>query len=211
MKKVAFLSLGCKTNQYELQALKEIFEGKGYKIVKFGDEADAYIINTCTVTQESARKSRQMIRRANRKDAIVAIMGCYSQLEAKAIENIDSNIILAGTRNRKEIVKKVEEALGSLSSDIIVDDGDYEELQISNFAEQKRAYLKIEDGCDNFCSYCIIPYARGGIIKSRNLQNIVDEANRLANAGYREIVITGINICKYQDGKNSLIDVIEKT
>jgi len=217
MKKVAFYTLGCKVNQYETEAISELFEKAGYEVVDFGDVADVYIINTCTVTGESARKSRQMIRRAKaiNKDSIVVVAGCYAQTEAEEVAGIPGVNLVIGTKDRSRIVEYVQEIIDGGESinavDNIMRERQFEELKIGNFKEHTRAFVKIQEGCNQFCSYCIIPYARGPV-RSRNPEDIVDEVLRIAENGFKEIVITGIHIASYGNdlGNISLLDIISK-
>lgn len=210
------ITLGCKVNQYESEAVEEIFKSRGYK--KKQDGADIYVINTCTVTNMSDRKSRQMISRARRDnpEAVIAVMGCYSQVkpdEVLAIEGVD---IVLGSRNKEEVVDLCEDVLqnkGAIDRVLSLSESkSIEELEISNQEDMTRAYMKIQDGCNMYCSYCLIPYARGNIV-SRDMASIKEEAIRLAKNGYKEIVLTGIHVASYgKDLKNgtSLIDVIEE-
>lgn len=213
--KVKFITLGCKTNFYESQALAEMFRQRGYTIVKSG-KADVCIINTCAVTSMGAQKSRQQIRRA-RKDnpsSIIAVMGCYSQTDPKALQNSDDIDIILGTSGRSRIVDLVEEALEGKKQFIhtdIMKERHFEELCLTSDQSRVRATVKIEDGCSNFCTYCIIPYARGPV-RSRDIQKIVEEVTLLSNHGYAEIVLTGIHIGSYGkdlEGNLGLIDVVE--
>lgn len=209
------ITLGCKVNQYESEAVEELFIQKGHKKAK--ENADIYVINTCTVTNMSDRKSRQMISKA-RKDnpeAIIAVMGCYSQVKPEEVAKIEGVDIVLGSRNKENVVELCEEILenkGSLDKIIAPSESKtFEELQISNQSEMTRAYIKIQDGCNMYCSYCLIPYARGNIV-SREIPDIVSESQRLADNGFKEIVLTGIHVASY--GKDfyqdiSLIDVIE--
>lgn len=210
------ITLGCKVNQYESEAVEEIFKFRGYK--KKQDGADIYVINTCTVTNMSDRKSRQMISRARRDnpEAVIAVMGCYSQVkpdEVLAIEGVD---IVLGSRNKEEVVDLCEDVLQNKTAiDRVIslsESKSIEELEISNQEDMTRAYMKIQDGCNMYCSYCLIPYARGNIV-SRDMESIKEEAIRLAKNGYKEIVLTGIHVASYgKDLKNGkrLIDVIEE-
>lgn len=215
MKKVSFLTLGCKVNQYETEAMMELFEEKGYKVTNTEENADIFIINTCTVTNLSARKSRQYISRARHinPQAIIAVVGCYSQTSPEEVENLDGVDIVIGTDNKKDIVKICEEVYSSNKKINTVKDDvskDFEELSINNQEGMTRAYIKIQDGCNQFCSYCIIPFARGRI-RSRSLDSIYREANRLGDAGYKEIVLTGIHVASYgldMDENIGLIDAI---
>lgn len=214
--KVKFITLGCKTNLYESDAMAELFKKAGYDIVTGNGTADIYVINTCTVTAVGAQKSRRHIRRAKRENpnAIVAVTGCLVQTEAEKIRRETGADVLIGNNHRKEIVSIVEKAANNISADIIDDIlkvREFEELGIVHTQNRVRANLKIEDGCDNFCTYCIIPYARGPV-RSRKLSNIIAEAKALGKNGYGELVLTGIHIDSYgkdlKDG-SSLADVIE--
>ena len=209
------ITLGCKVNQYESEAVEELFIQKGHKKAK--ENADIYVINTCTVTNMSDRKSRQMISKA-RKDnpqAIIAVMGCYSQVKPEEVAKIEGVDIVLGSRNKENVVELCEEILenkGALDKIIAPSESKtFEELQISNQSEMTRAYIKIQDGCNMYCSYCLIPYARGNIV-SREIPDIVSESQRLADNGFKEIVLTGIHVASYGkdfDEDISLIDVIE--
>jgi len=217
MKKVAFYTLGCKVNQYETDSLAGLFEQKGYKIVDFDEKADVYVINTCSVTNEGAKKSRKAIRRAIKKnpEAVVAVVGCYAQTETERIKKIPGVDVIIGTTNRKDIVDLVEKARNAEKPITVVRDimnvDEYEKISPIGRTEKTRAFLKIQEGCSEFCSYCIIPYARGPV-RSRDLKDIVLETQRLAREGFKEIVLTGINLVMYgRDlGNTSLVDVIEK-
>lgn len=214
--KVKFITLGCKTNYYETQAMSELFKQKDYTIAEKKDLADIYVINTCTVTGTAAQKSRQHIRKARKENphAIIAVVGCYAQTEPQAVSKIEGVDIIVGTNGKKNIVKYVEKALkGSktLSLTDMTKFREYEDFCITSEQSRIRATVKIQDGCDNFCTYCIIPYARGRV-RSRNLENTLSEVNTLAKAGYPEIVLTGIHLDSYGkdfDYKITLADVIE--
>lgn len=212
---VKFITLGCKTNFYESEAMAELFLNRGYELAEDGS-ADIYVINTCSVTGTGAQKSRQHIRRARHENpaAIVAVCGCYSQTEPEAAAAIAEADVIIGTANRRSIVDLVERAQ---KGERVVEVSDisktceFEELPSAERRSRTRAVVKIQDGCDNFCTYCIIPYARGRV-RSRKIENIADEARSLAESGYREIVLTGIHIGSYGKdfgGEPSLIDVIE--
>ena len=209
------ITLGCKVNQYESEAVEELFLQKGYE--KAQTNADIYVINTCTVTNMSDRKSRQMISKARRDnpDAIVAVMGCYSQVKPEEVAEIEGVDIVLGSRNKENVVDLCEDILQNKDAiDKIIAPSEsktYEELEISNQTEMTRAYIKIQDGCNMYCSYCLIPYARGNIV-SRDIDSIVEETKRLADNGFKEIVLTGIHVASYGkdfDSDISLIDVIE--
>ena len=209
------ITLGCKVNQYESEAVEELFLQKGYQ--KQARDADIYVINTCTVTNMSDRKSRQMISRARRDnpDAVIAVMGCYSQVKPEEVAAIDGVDIVLGSRNKESVVDLCEDIMQNKSvRDKIIAPSEtksFEELQISNQTEMTRAYLKIQDGCNMYCSYCLIPYARGNIV-SRDIKSIVEETKRLAENGFKEIVLTGIHVSSFGkdfDEDSSLIDAIE--
>ena len=207
------ITLGCKVNQYESEAVEELFLKKGYS--KKVNNADIYVINTCTVTNMSDRKSRQMISRARRDnpDAVVAVMGCYSQVKPEEVAAIEGVDIVLGSRNKENVVELCQDILENKNvSDKIIAPSEtksFEELQISNQSEMTRAYIKVQDGCNMYCSYCLIPYARGNIV-SRSIDSIVDESKRLADNGFKEIVLTGIHVSSFGkdfDDGSSLIDV----
>lgn len=212
----AFLTLGCKVNTYETEAVEELLKSHGYKIGNFEEYADIYIINTCTVTAMSDKKSRQMIRRTRKlnPDAIVVVMGCYSQKSPKEILQIEEVNLVLGTSNRKAILKEIEN-ISSTDKKIVVEDimkiRDFEELEINEVRDRARALVKIQDGCDRFCSYCIIPYTRGPV-RSRHIESIIEEVKRIVSNGYKEIVLTGIHVASYGKdlGEIKLIDVIEE-
>lgn len=217
MKKVASHALGCKVNQYESEAIAELFAEKGYETVGIDDWADIYIINTCTVTNFGDKKSRQLIRKVKRQNpkAIVAAIGCYAQTAPDDIKKIDGVNLIIGTKGRSDIVELVE----SYSPDMgvlctvgeIAKERVFERLSINKLTDRTRAYLKIQDGCSQFCSYCIIPYARGPI-RSRDPEDIADEVKTLAANGFKEIILTGIHVASYgKDLKGtSLLDVIKQ-
>lgn len=217
MKKVKFSTLGCKVNQYETEAMAELFVKNGYEIIE-DYNCDVFVLNTCTVTNLSDRKSRQQISkiRSENSDAIIAVVGCYSQVSPDEIENIEGVNVILGTKYRKEIVELCELAKSSNKIinkvENIGKNREFEELTINTEHSMTRAYIKIQEGCSQFCSYCIIPYARGPI-RSRNIRDIVLEAKRLADNGFKEIVLTGIHVASYgKDLENDdigLIDVIE--
>ena len=209
------ITLGCKVNQYESEAVEEIFKARGFE--RKENNADVYVINTCTVTNMSDRKSRQMISRARKDnpDAIIAVMGCYSQVKPEDVAKIEGVDIILGSRNKEEVVDLCEDMLQNKEAiDQVIsvsEEKTFEDLEISNQTEMTRAYMKIQDGCNMYCSYCLIPYARGNVV-SRPMDSIVKEAERLAKNDFKEIVLTGIHVASYdkdfKDG-TSLIDVIE--
>lgn len=217
MKKAALHNLGCKVNSYETEAMTQLLQGAGYEIVPFQEKADVYIINTCSVTNMADRKSRQMLHKAkkNNPDAVVVATGCYVQTATKkAVEDLAIDLII-GNNRKKEVVEILDEYFKNNGNEIkdeyVIDinhTDEYEDLEISTVTEHTRAHLKIQDGCNNFCSYCIIPYARGRI-RSRTIESIKSEIERLSKAGFKEIVLTGINLSCYDDKGRKLIDVIE--
>jgi threonylcarbamoyladenosine tRNA methylthiotransferase MtaB len=218
MPKVAFYTLGCKVNQYESAAMAELFLKKGYEVISFDEKADVYVINTCDVTSESGRKSRQMIRKAVRKnpDAAIAVTGCYSQLQPRQVANIPGVDVVIGTTDRKSIVDLVEKSIDEKKQVVEVKDimqqRNFEEIAFKGHRQKTRAFLKIQEGCNMFCAYCIIPYARGPI-RSRSIESIIDEAQSLARDGFQEIVLTGIHLGLYGadiGNEKKLIDVITK-
>ena len=211
--KIFFLTLGCKVNQYETEAMQKLFEAAGYEIVTDISEASVVVVNTCTVTAVSSQKSRQMIRRAAKENCIVAVVGCYAQSEPEEIAKLDGVDVIIGTKDRVRIVELVEAAIAKREKIFQVGSvekiNEFEELPHS--PHRTRAFLKIEDGCNNFCSYCIIPYVRGRV-RSRRLESIRAECLALKAAGYKEIVLTGIHIGAYGrdlSGKINLVDAIK--
>ena len=219
-KKAALHNLGCKVNAYETEAMQELLEQAGYEIVPFQEKADVYIINTCTVTNMADRKSRQMLHRARKMnpEAVVAACGCYVQ--EKPDEAADCVDIVIGNNRKKEIVRILEEYENSRDGEKkrpgeplkdLVDIGhtkEYEELSLSRTAEHTRAYIKVQDGCNQFCSYCIIPYARGRV-RSRSKDHVLEEVQALAVAGYQEVVLTGIHLSSYGiDNGEDLLSLI---
>ena len=242
MKKVAFYTLGCKVNQYETNAMIEKFINKKYEIVDFEDIADIYIVNTCTVTNVSDRKSRQIIRRAKQinPDSLLVVTGCYAQVGAKELEQIKEIDLIVGNSEKKNIIEIVENYMGDKSqcnpqnnvgancirpqtnntipeNRINVTDintqKEFVDLGTTTYTEKTRAVIKVQDGCNNFCSYCIIPYAKGRV-RSRKLENVIDEIEAIAKKGIQEVVITGIHVASYgidfEDSNIRLIDLLEK-
>lgn len=213
--KIAIYTLGCKVNQYETQAMETILRQRGHELVDFHEEADAYIINTCTVTAVSDTKSRQMIHRARREnpDAVVAVCGCYAQTSPEDIEAMEVDLIY-GTGDRMQFLDELEcivHGKQSIHIDAVMRRRNFEFLPAGGLDGRTRCMLKIEDGCVNFCTYCAIPYARGPV-RSISLEQAVSETVRLAEEGYQELVITGIEISSWgHDLKNglSLIDLTE--
>ena len=219
MKKVVeFITLGCKVNQYETNAMAQKFINQGYKVVQFDEYADIYIVNTCTVTNVADRKSRQMLRRAKEinSNSILVACGCYAQVakdELKKIEEID---LILGNNEKNDIVQVIESHIKEKGIEEYVSDvmykTDYVELGTTTYTEKTRAVIKVQDGCDRFCSYCLIPFARGHI-RSRKIENVIEEIKKIVADGINEVVITGIHIASYgRDFKNGigLIDLLEE-
>lgn len=214
--KVAFHTLGCKVNAYETQAILEQFQENGFTIVDFQDAADVYIVNTCSVTAEAARKSRQMLHRCKKrsKGAIVVAAGCYAQEVREELLKDQTVDMIVGNNEKNKLLEAVRALLSQkndLPDKILYEDLThctvYEEQSISNQGDHVRAYVKIQDGCDRFCSYCIIPYLRGRS-RSRSREEIHNEVQTLAQNGYKEIVLTGIDVSDYKDGETLLADIV---
>ena len=202
MKKAALHNLGCKVNAYETEAMQHLLEEAGYEIVPFTQKADVYVINTCSVTNMADRKSRQMLHKAkkNNPDSIVVAAGCYVQTSEKEVLNDLSVDIVIGNDRKHDLVRLLEEySLDSVNDTVDdINDGkhDFEELFIDQTKEHTRALIKVQDGCNQFCSYCIIPYARGRV-RSRRFENVIAEVERLAANGFKEVVLTGIHLSSY--------------
>lgn len=202
MKKAALHNLGCKVNAYETEAMQHLLEEAGYEIVPFTQKADVYVINTCSVTNMADRKSRQMLHKAkkNNPDSIVVAAGCYVQTSEKEVLNDLSVDIVIGNDRKHDLVRLLEEySLDSVNDTVDdINDGkhDFEELFIDQTKEHTRAFIKVQDGCNQFCSYCIIPYARGRV-RSRRFENVIAEVERLAANGFKEVVLTGIHLSSY--------------
>lgn len=211
--KAAFHTLGCKVNQYETEAISAAFEGKGFEIVDERDFADVYIINTCTVTAVADKKSRQYIRRMKKvnPDSVVVVTGCYAQISPDEVANVEGVDIVAGTNEKSHLTEYVAEYMETGIRQLHVKG--YEELDsydetgiVTSSENRTRAYIKIQEGCNRFCAYCVIPYARGKV-RSRVLDDIVDEAKKLIANGYKELVLTGINTALYDmEGRISVYD-----
>lgn len=201
-KKVAFLNLGCKVNSYETEAMQQLMKNTGYEVVDFNDVADVYIVNTCTVTNIADRKSRQMLHKAkkNNPNAVVVAAGCYAQASKDQLEEDLAIDIIIGNNMKKDIVTILNEYyIDQGKNEAVINinkEQEYEELKIDSLTEKNRAYIKIQDGCNQFCSYCIIPYTRGRI-RSRKQEDVVDEVKRLVANGYKEVVLTGIHLSSY--------------
>lgn len=229
MKKVAFYTLGCKVNQYETNAMIEQFIKKGYEIVNFEEKADIYIINTCTVTNMADRKSRQMLRRVKEinNEALVVACGCYAQVAKEELEKIPEIDLIYGTNEKNKIADYIENVplgtfpngtsvtLGNINNSKVTDvmyQKEFLDFGTTLYTEKTRAVIKVQDGCDRFCSYCIIPYARGHV-RSRKVESVIEEIKEIAKEGIKEVVITGIHVASYgKDFKEDikLIDLLEK-
>lgn len=237
MKKAALHNLGCKVNAYETEAMQEMLEKAGYEIVPFKEGADLYVINTCTVTNIADRKSRQMLHRARKMnpDAVVVAAGCYVQAKEKEIQVDDCIDIVLGNNKKQNLIEALEEYERTHNADCNVTENEknaknqendrkaeikmeeigktkeYENLHLTKPGDHTRAYIKVQDGCNQFCSYCIIPYARGRV-RSRRMENVIAEIKRLAESGIQEVVLTGIHLSSYGreiDGESHLIELIE--
>ena len=216
MKKVAFYTLGCKVNQYETNGMIQEFLKSGYEVVDFEQKADIYVINTCTVTNMSDRKSRQMLRQAkkNNKNSLVVACGCYVQVAKEEVEKIPEIDLVLGTNEKTDIVRLVEEKINEKKTtqiDDVMQNRNYGDFGSVTYTEKTRAVIKVQDGCDRFCTYCIIPYARGRV-RSRNPKSVIEEITEIAKKGIKEVVITGIHVASY--GKDfsenyHLIDLLE--
>lgn len=216
--KVAFSTLGCRVNHYESEAMAEKFIREGYEVTEFTEVADVYVINTCTVTNMGDKKSRQIISRARRlnPDAIIAVVGCYSQIAPKEVSAIDGVDVVLGTRNKGDVVYYVNKARDEQAAQIYVEsvlrNKKFEALNIEEYQDKTRAFLKIQDGCNRFCAYCIIPYSRGSVC-SKEPRQVLDEINKLSEHGFKEIILSGIHTASYGldlDGEITLVDLLEE-
>lgn len=217
-RKVAFYTLGCKVNQYETNSMMEEFIKAGYEVVDYESFADVYVVNTCTVTNMSDRKSRQILRRAKEinNESVLCAVGCYAQVAKSELEKIDDIDLILGTNDKRNIVCKVEEYMENHKkltevSDVM-SEREYVEWESIAYTDKARAEVKVEDGCDRYCTYCIIPYARGPV-RSRKVEDVCEEIKRIVSTGIKEVVITGIHISSYGKdlpGKPKLIELLEK-
>ena len=212
MKTVAYHNLGCKVNAYEMDAMIESLRQHGYQIVPFEEKADIYIINTCTVTNIADRKSRQMLHRAKKANpkGIVVAVGCYVQADTQAVEADNAVDLLIGNNRKKDLVEILENYMDGVMQESVIDihhTSEYEQMQITSTAEHTRAYIKIQDGCNQFCTYCMIPYARGRV-RCREKKSVLEEIKGLVAAGYKEFVLTGIHISSY--GMEELLFLIQE-
>ena len=204
--KVSIYTLGCKVNQYESNGILQKFKEKGYEIVPFEEYADIYIVNTCTVTNESDRKCRQVIRKAKQQNenAVLIVVGCYANVAKKELEKISGIDIILDNTEKAYILNYLEDHIEKENNKI-----EYTEYGDITYIEKTRAMIKVQDGCDRFCTYCIIPYARGRV-RSRKLENAISEINKIAKNGIKEVVITGIHLASYKDENYELIDLLEE-
>ncbi len=219
MKKVSFYTLGCKVNQYETNAMAQKFKEAGYEIVDMNDDiSDICVVNTCTVTNMSDRKSRHSLRRVKEKNpsAIIAAVGCYAQVAKNDLENMPEIDIVLGNEEKANIVQYVERFMTNRNKVIEIEDigskKEFEDMGQITYTEKTRAFIKVQDGCNQFCSYCIIPYARGRV-RSRNAESIINEITQIAQNGIKEVVITGIHVASYGrdfGNENGLIELLEK-
>lgn len=216
--KVAFATLGCRVNQYESEAMAEKFIREGYSVVDFSEVSDVYVINTCTVTNMGDRKSRQIIGRARKlnENAIIAAVGCYSQMSPKEVSEIPGVDVVLGTRNKGDVVyfvnKAKDEGKNQVHVEGVLKNKKFEDLNIEEYQDKTRAFLKIQDGCNRFCTYCLIPYARGAVC-SKDPKKVLEEVKSLASHGFKEIILSGIHTASYGlelEGNVTLINLIEE-
>ena len=206
----AIHTFGCKVNIYESEFVINLLQNKGYQLVDFSEKADIYIINTCTVTNEADKKDRKLIRttRNNHKDSLLIVMGCYSQLNPN---DIDADIII-GNKHKSKIIELIEKYQQEKEKIVLVEDiskTTFEDMYINRFITHTRAFVKIQDGCNAFCAYCTIPYARGGL-RSKNINTVIEEVTNLVNNGYQEIVLTGIHTGRYGIEQNTNLETLLK-
>jgi len=215
--KVAFSTLGCRVNVYESEAMAEKFIREGYEVVEPSEVADVYVINTCTVTNMGDKKSRQIISKSRRlnEDATIAVVGCYSQMAPQEVSEIPGVDVVLGTRNKGDVVYYVNKARDEGKSQVhvepVIKNKKFEDLNIQEYQDKTRAFLKIQDGCNRFCTYCIIPYSRGSVC-SKDPRKVMEEVKKLAEHGFKEVILSGIHTASYGldlEGKITLIDLIE--
>ena len=220
LKRVAFHNLGCKVNSYEMDGMLQSLRQKGYEIVSFDEKADIYIVNTCTVTNIADRKSRQMLHKAKKinPQSIVVAVGCYVQSDTEGVSNDEAVDLMIGNNKKKDLVSILEHYMEGIEEESVIDINhtlEYEEMKLASTQEHTRAYIKIQDGCNQFCTYCMIPYARGRV-RSRKKEDVLDEIRGLVKNGYQEFVLTGIHISSYGidfksegDNKENLLTLVE--
>jgi len=215
--KVAFSTLGCRVNVYESEAMAEKFIREGYEVVESNEVADVYVINTCTVTNMGDKKSRQIINKSRRLNdkATIAVVGCYSQMAPQEVSQIPGVDVVLGTRNKGDVVyyvnKAKDEGEPQVHVEPVIKNKKFEDLNIEEYQDKTRAFLKIQDGCNRFCTYCIIPYSRGSVC-SKDPRKVIDEVKKLAQHGFKEVILSGIHIASYGlelEGNITLIDIIE--
>jgi threonylcarbamoyladenosine tRNA methylthiotransferase MtaB len=214
MPSAAFYTLGCKLNQYETESMRQQLEGAGYRIVEFGQPADVAVINTCTVTHRSDQRCRQMIRRAARRKGVrVVVTGCYAQRDAQALSRIQGVDLVLGNREKGRLLDYLEaDRGGQVAVTPMEAQRTFQEMEVADFAHHTRAFIKIQDGCDGRCTYCVVPSVRGRS-RSRPLLKVVEQAEAFVRSGYRELVLTGVNLGRYQDPENpeeDLVDLLER-
>ncbi len=216
-KKASLHNLGCKVNAYEIEAMQQMLENAGYEIVPFEPGADVYVINTCTVTNIADRKSRQMLHKAKKMnpESVVVAVGCYAQVKGEELEKDEAIDIVIGSNRKNDLITELAKYTGSGTKQIDTSDWasdrTYEEMKIDRTEGHTRAFIKVQDGCNQFCSYCIIPFARGRV-RSRKTADVVSEVQRLATSGVREVVVTGIHLCSYGQGleeEESLLSLLQ--
>ena len=216
--KVAFATLGCRVNTYESEAMTEKFVREGYEVVDFNEMADVYVVNTCSVTNMGDKKSRQIIGRARRQnpEAIIAVVGCYAQIAPTEVSGIEGVDVVLGSRNKGEIVYYVNKARDEGKQQVkvgaVLKNKVFEDLKIEEYNNKTRAFLKIQDGCNRFCAYCLIPYTRGSVC-SKDPKKVLDEIRSLAEHGFKEIILSGIHTASYGvdlDEKVTLVDLLEE-
>lgn len=216
--KVAFATLGCRVNMYESEAMTEKFVREGYEVVDFTEIADVYVVNTCSVTNMGDKKSRQIIGRARRlnPDAIIAVVGCYSQIAPKEVSGIEGVDVVLGSRNKGEVVYYVNKAMDEKKPQIevggVLRNKQFEQLKIEDYRDKTRAFLKIQDGCNRFCAYCLIPYTRGAVC-SKDFNSVLEEIKQLAAHGFKEVILSGIHTASYGldlEGNVNLVTLLEE-
>ena len=216
--KVAFATLGCRVNTYESEAMTEKFVREGYEVVDFNEMADVYVVNTCSVTNMGDKKSRQIIGRARRQnpEAIIAVVGCYAQIAPTEVSGIEGVDVVLGSRNKGEIVYYVNKARDEGKQQVkvgaVLKNKVFEDLKIEEYNNKTRAFLKIQDGCNRFCAYCLIPYTRGSVC-SKDPKKVLEEIRSLAEHGFKEIILSGIHTASYGvdlDEKVTLVDLLEE-
>lgn len=211
--KAAFYTLGCRVNSYDTQAMIELFKTNGYEIVDSHEKADVYVINTCAVTNESERKSKQIVRRLKKQNenAITVLTGCFAESNFEEAKKVDSADIVCGTHKREKIIEYINEFKSKQSKvyNLEEDSREFDKAGITTYDGKSRAFIKVQDGCNMFCTYCIIPYARG-VLKNASVEKVLSQIDALSKKGYREVVITGIHVASYKaDTGENLIDLLE--